>query len=723
MSVSAVPVAVPQADVLFQCLAWVASFHGDERSVAAWQQGVPHDGQQASVQAVIRAANKAGHVATLVQRRLTDLPDYVLPVIVLLHDGQAAVLMRRHDDGSVEAAMPESPDALLPARLPLDELLNRATGYHILFKPALRHDARAGAPTPRSDLHWFWGTLWRFRSYYSNTVLAALMINVLTLAGTFFTMNVYDRVVPTHAYPTLWTLAIGTVLAMVFEFATRQLRSHLVDVAGKKVDLILGSMLFRQALGIRLERRAASSGAFANRLREFESVREFTTSATVSALTDVPFALLFLAVIFSIGGPLVVVPAVAMLLVLLAGAVVQWPLARHMRENLRESSLKHGLLVESLEGIETLKAVNGQSRMQKNWEDYSAAATGSYMKSRALTSFTMGWVSFVQQIETVVLVVWGVYLIHQGTVSQGALIATVMLARQAVSPLGQVVGLAVRFQQAKASLTSLGELMKQPTDHVADQQYLSRPRFDGALRTEGLQFGYPDQKLPALDGISLNVQPGERIAVLGRIGSGKSTLLRLLSSLYLPTQGSVLADGIDLRQLDPADIHHNIGLVTQDCKLFHGTLRDNLRLGVPQASAERLLNVCRITGLDAVVARHPLGLDMMLGEGGAGLSGGQRQLVALARTLLADPPVLLMDEPSSAMDAQTESAFIAQLKRMPGRRTLIIATHRMSLLELVDRVIVVDQGRVIADGPKRQLLETLTRGGGVPIAGQPAKAA
>jgi ATP-binding cassette subfamily C protein LapB len=712
-----------QGDVLFQCLAWVASFHGDDRSVAAWRQGVPHDGQQASALAVIRAAQAAGHVATLVQRRLTDLPDYVLPVIVMLNNGQAAVLVRRLEDGMVEAAMPESPDALLPTRLPLDELLSRATGYHILFKPALRPDGRAGAPTPRSDLHWFWSTLWRFRSYYSNTVLAALMVNVLTLAGTFFTMNVYDRVVPTHTYSTLWTLAIGTTLAMVFEFATRQMRSHMVDVAGKKVDLILGAMLFRQALGIRLEHRPASSGAFANRLREFESVREFTTSATVSALTDLPFALLFLVVIFSIGGVLAVVPAVAMLVVLLAGLVVQWPLARHMRENLRESSLKHGLLIEALEGIETLKAVNGQSRMQKNWEDYSAAATGHYMKSRSLTSLTTGFVSFVQQIDTVILVVWGVYLIHDGALSQGALIGAVMLGRQAIGPLGQVVGLAVRFQQAKASLSSLSELMKLPTDHVAGQQYLSRPRFDGGLRVEALQFAYPEQKLPALNGLSLSVQPGERIAVLGRIGSGKSTLLRLLSGLYLPTQGSVYADGIDLRQIDPADIHQNIGLVTQDCKLFHGTLRDNLRLGVPQVSAERLLNVCRITGLDAVVARHPQGLDMMLGEGGAGLSGGQRQLVALARTLLADPPVLLMDEPSSAMDAQTESAFIAQLKQMPGRRTLIIATHRMSLLELVDRVIVVEQGRVIADGPKRQMLQTLTTGGGVPIAAKPGKAA
>ena len=700
-----------RGDVLFQCLAWVAAHHGDERSVAAWRQGLPNDREGADVQTIVRAAESAGYVATLVQRPLQELPDYVLPVIVLLRDAQAAVLMRRLEGGLVDVAMPESAEGLLPVQMPLDELLLRCTGFQVLIKPVARADERAGPVLPQSDGHWFWSALWRYRSYYANTALAAVLINVLTLAGTFFTMNVYDRVVPTRAYPTLWTLAIGTLLAMTFEFATRQMRSHMVDVAGKKVDLVLGSLLFRQALDIRLESRPASSGAFANRLREFESLREFTTSATVSAFTDLPFSLLFLVVIVGIGGQLAWVPALAIVLVVGVGVAVQWPLARHMRENLREASLKHGLLIESLEGIETLKAVNGQSRMQKNWENYSAAASNSSMKSRMLSSLTMSFVSYVQQVETVALVVWGVYMIHAGSMSQGALIGVVMLARQVVSPMAQVVGLAVRFQQAKASLESLNLLMKQATDRVPGQRYLSRPKFDGALRTEGLAFVYPEQKLAALERLNLKVEPGERIAVVGRIGSGKSTLLRLLSGLYLPSQGSVYADGIDLRQIDPADIHHNVGLVTQDCKLFHGTLRENLTLGLPQVSAHRLLAVCRMTGLDTVMARHPQGMDMLLGESGAGLSGGQRQLVALSRSLLADPPILLMDEPTSAMDSQTEAAFIAQLKQLPGRRTLIIATHRTSLLELVDRVIVLDQGQILADGPKVKMLQVLTGGG------------
>jgi ATP-binding cassette subfamily C protein LapB len=710
------PAGVQSApDSLFQCLAWVAAWHGDERSVTAWRQGVPHDGQAGSAEAVIWAAEQAGYVATLVERDLRQLPDYVLPAIVLLAGSQAAVLIARHDDGTVDVALPEGGDQLITARMPMDQLVLRNTGFQMLLKPRMRQDARAGTPTPHGEGHWFWSNLLRFRSYYANTALAAVLINVLTLAGTFFTMNVYDRVVPSHSYPTLWTLGIGTLLAMTFEFATRLMRSHLVDAAGKKVDLTLGSLLFRQALAIRLERRPASSGAFANRFREFESVREFTTSATVAALTDLPFALLFLAVIIGLGGVLAWVPALAIMIIVLAAVVIQWPLARHMKENLREASLKHGLLVESLEGIETIKAVNGQSRMQKSWEDYSAVAAQSYMKSRALSSMTLSLVSYVQQVETVVLIIWGVYLIHAGSMSQGALIAVVMLARQVVSPLGQVVGLALRFQQAKAAMQSLNQLMKEPTDEVAGQNYLAKPRFSGGLRTSGLQFFYPDSRLPAINNVNLSIKPGEKVAILGRIGSGKSTLLRLLNSLYLPTQGAVLADDIDQRQINPADIHHNIGLVAQDCKLFYGSLRDNLTIGATHVSAQRLVHVCKLTGLDTVIARHPQGIDMMLGEGGSGLSVGQRQLVALARCLLSDPTVLLLDEPTSSMDSQTESAFIAQLKQMNRHRTVLIATHRMSLLDLVDRVIVLDQGQVIADGPKDQLIKLLTSGAGIPI--------
>jgi ATP-binding cassette subfamily C protein LapB len=488
------------------------------------------------------------------------------------------------------------------------------------------------------------------------------------------------------------------------------LRSYLVDVAGKKADLILGAMLFRQALDIRLEVKPASSGAFASQLREFESLRDFATSATVAALTDLPFVILFIAVIAMIGGQLAWVPVIIIPIVVLIGWLIQKPLARYMKENMRESSLKHGLLIESIEGMETLKATNSQGWMQKRWEDFSALSAMTSMKSRLLTAWATNMVGYVQQLDTVILVVWGAYLIGEGKLSMGALIGVVILAGRAVSPLAQVVGLAVRYQHAKASLEVLNGLMKMPTDRDVKQTYLPRSRFDGGLRLENAGFTYPQQKLPALDGLNLNIAPGDRVAVLGRIGSGKSTLMRVLSGLYLPTQGSVYADNIDLRQIDPADVHHNIGLVTQDCKLFYGTLRENIMMAAPYASPEQFLYVAKISGIEMLAARHPLGYEMQIGEGGAGLSGGQRQLVALARCLLAKNAIVLMDEPTSAMDGQTEMQFMAMMQKEMAGRTLLIATHRMSLLALVNRVMVLDNGKLIVDGPRDQVMAALNAG-------------
>jgi ATP-binding cassette subfamily C protein LapB len=533
---------------------------------------------------------------------------------------------------------------------------------------------------------------------------------VLTLAGTFFTMNVYDRVVPNQAYVTLWALAIGTALAMTFEFGGRQLRSYLVDVAGKKADLVLGAMLFRQAMDIRLEIKPASSGAFANQLREFESLREFATSTTVAALTDLPFVFLFVAVIAMIGGAIAWVPVIIIPIVVLIGWGIQKPLSRYMKENMRESSLKHGLLIESIEGMETLKATNSQGWMQKRWEDYSALSAMTSMKTRLLTAWATNSVSYVQQLDTVILVVWGSYLIGEGKLSMGALIGVVILAGRAVSPLAQVVGLAVRYQHAKASLAVLNGLMTKPTDRDPKQTYLPRNRFYGGLRLENAGFTYPMQKLPALAGLNFELVPGDRVAVIGRIGSGKSTLLRLLSGLFLPTQGSVYADNIDLRQIDPADVHHNVGLVTQDCKLFYGTLRENIMMSAPYSSPEQFLYAAKISGIEMLAARHPLGFEMQIGEGGQGLSGGQRQLVALARCMLAKYPIVLMDEPTSAMDGQTEAIFIEQLHKEMAGRTLIIATHRMSLLSLVNRVMVLDNGKLIVDGPKDKVMAALNSG-------------
>lgn len=699
-------------DTLLGAVHWLCVHHGLTISAAALQAGLPRDARLSPTLAV-RVLEQAGIGAGWVKRDAGDLLSYLLPVALLRKDGGACVLVARHGKGaaaSYEVVLPESGGGSV--RLDAGQMNELYGGHALLAKPHPRLDDRAGPQVQESAGHWLFSTLWRYRRYYASAALAALLINVLTLASTFFTMNVYDRVVPTGAYVTLWSLAIGVIVAMVFEFAARHVRAHLVDVAGKKADLVLGSALFRKVLATRMEFKPQSAGSSANQLREFESVRDFVTSATISTLSDLPFCLLFVAIIAMIGGPLALVPLLAIPIIVMISVAIQWPLARAMQENLREGSLKQGLLIESIEGIESLKAARGEGVMQQKWEQLSALAASSSMKSRALSSMAVNLVTLIQQVQTVVLVVWGVYLIHAGTLSMGALFGTVILAGRATSPLAAVVGLAVRYQQAKTALRSLNQVMDQPVDRVPERRYLAKPHFAGRVTLKKVNFSYPAPPMqpspPVLQDISLEFKPGERVAVLGNIGCGKSTLLRVMAALYQPRSGQVLMDGIDIGQIDPADVRAAVGMLGQDARLFYGTLKDNVTIGNPATTTEEFLRVARLTGLDAIAARHPRGFDMPIGEAGQGLSGGQRQLVALARCLLLRPRVLLMDEPTSSMDLQTEHYFLQRMAVATQGQTVIVATHRLSVLELVDRIVVMDgDGKVFADGPKDAVLESL----------------
>lgn len=720
-------------DTLLQCVSWICNHYDLGKSTEALVAGLPRAGIL-SPSLALSALENAGLTGGLVKRSLRALPAQVMPMI-LLRQGQAAcILLSRREEKDAEGQAHMRYAVILPevssepVQLSQSEMDEQYAGYAILVKPRAKTDNRAGEALPQPTGHWLFSTLWRYRRYYRSAAIAAVLANVLALASIFFTMNVYDRVVPNQAFVTLWSLGIGVAIAMVFEALIRFVRAHLLDVAAKKADLVLGSMLFRQALSVKMEHKPASSGSFANQLREFESVRDFSTSATLAAISDLPFVLLFVIVIFVIGGPLGWITLLILPLILLISVCIQWPLARTMQENLRESSLKQGVLVESIEGLETLKATGGQVHMQRRWQHFSALQASTSMKSRRLSSAATGSVAFLQQLQTVALVIAGVYLIDAGNLTMGALIGTVMLAGRATAPLGQVIGLAVRFQQAKAALTSLNKLMELPVDRNAEQEYLPNPDLNGQLTLKAVGFAYPapptQPNPPVLSDIHLSIAPGERVAILGRIGSGKSTLLRVMSRLYAPTAGQMFSAGLDVNQIDPADWRKAVGYVAQEARLFYGTLRENVMLGKPEASAEELLRVLRLTGLDQIAAAHPRGLNLPIGEMGEGISGGQRQLVSLARALLACPQLLLMDEPTSAMDSQTETLFLEHLKRATEGQTLVVVTHRSSLLSLVERIIVVDGGKVVADGPKESILAALN---GVPqqtasaSTGQPAR--
>jgi len=635
-------------DSLEQAVLWICNHYDRPTSAAALWAGLSRPLRMTPALA-IRALHARGLQTGLVRRPLDEIFSYLMPVILLDKDGGACVLLRRLNlnaaggDRRYEVLLPEAGNG--STVLTGSELNERYSGHCLFIKPEPKPDLRAGDPLPEPDSHWLWSTLWKYKRNYLSTILAALMINVLALAITFFTMNVYDRVVPNQAYTTLWSLGAGVVLAMLFEFISRNVRTYVIDVAGKKADLVLGSLLFHQAMSMRLESRPANTGSFAYQLREFESVREFATSATLAALTDLPFVFLFLWVTHMVAGELAWVVLWAAALVVLVSVAIQWPLARVMRENLKESAQKQGVVIEAIEGVEALKAATAEGFMQHKWEQYSALAATSTMKSRLLSGLATNATMLITQLCTVIMIVWGVYLISDGHLSLGGLIGAIILSGRALAPLNLLVGLAVRFQQAAAALTTLNKLMKQPTEREATRTYLSCPKLDRGIEANGLTFTYPNAAAPTvkpvLRGVTLSIASGEKVAIIGRIGSGKSTMLRMLAGLYQPQEGQVLADGLDIRQIDPNDWRSTVSFLQQEPRLFFGTLRENVMMGRPNASEEAFLQAMRITGLDLLAASHPSGFDMPIGEMGRGLSGGQQQLVALARTLLLQPRVTL----------------------------------------------------------------------------------
>jgi ATP-binding cassette, subfamily C, bacterial LapB len=691
---SADPLRLP----LLEALAALAPGVGRPVSMAALQAQVTRnrDGQVEwqSLHDVIAGFGLELHrVDTPARAVATD----ALPVLAALRDGRYMLIS-------------SAQQALDPA------LLAEQDGWCLRVVPHRAADLRSDIPALRSARGWFWKVLWSLRGHYVHVALATVVINLLSIAISLYVMNVYDRVVPNRTYDTLWVLTIGTALALTFEFLARTLRGWLVDSAGRRADMEISSGLFARLLSIRLIGKPPSSGAFVSNLRDFEAIRDVLTSATLTALIDLPFVLLFVAVIFMIAPPLAIAPLLALVLVILIGALVQAPLARLIRVSMREGSQRHGMAVEAVEGLETLKVNNAYRHMQQRWQWFTESVADASMRSRTLSGLVVNLTGTISQLVTVSTVLVGVYLIHDGLLTLGGLIASVILAGRAIAPVSQVATLAVRLQQARAAFDGLQALIDKPIEREPDRNYLSLPLARGELCLSRVDFAHDPNGAGLFRGLNLAIKPREKVAILGRTGSGKSTLLRLAAGLYLPSSGSVTIDGIDSRQVDPAELRNVVGLLPQDSRLFLGTLRENLELarGDQPADDARLLSVLRTFGLEPFIAAHPRGLDMQLGEDGLGLSGGQRRLVALARLALRDPRVVLLDEPTSGLDQTTEQMLIKALAEWARDRTLIVVTHRPQLLELVDRIVVLDQGRVVIDGPRSAVVEQLSRGVSVP---------
>ena len=694
-------------DPLLDCLVEITRLHGVTATAQALSAGLPLEEHKLTPALLPRAAARAQLSARVVKRTLDSISQDLLPAILLLN-GERACLLLKKDGENYVVSHPELGGSSM--EMSAAELSAQYTGVVCFVRPQFRFDARAPEVAKVRERHWFWAAIMENRRLYRDALIAALLINVFAMAMPLFTMNVYDRVVPNNAVETLWVLAIGITLVVIFNMILSTARSHVVDSASKRVDVRLSAQIMERVLDLRMEGRPVSVGSFAANLRSFESIRDFIASATITTLVDLPFILLFLLALAWISPWMILPPLVAIVLILLVSLAAQARMESLTMASYQASSQRNATLVEALTGLESVKTLNAQGSIQRNWEratEYIALTGG---KLKLISSSTVGFVQAIQQLVSISVVIIGVYQAQESAISMGGIIAASMIAGRCLAPLGQVAGLLMQYQNARTSLGSIDNYMKLPIERPAEAEFLHRPVFHGGIEFRDVTFSYPGSKQPVLKKVSFKLKPGEKVGIIGRIGSGKTTLEKLALALYQPTEGAVLLDGVDVRQIDPADVRRAIGHVPQDPLLFYGSLKHNLAMGAPYADDASILAAANMAGVTDFANLHPDGFDMIIGERGESLSGGQRQSVAVARALINDPPILLLDEPSSNMDHQSEAQLRKRLGEASATKTILLVTHRTALLDLVDRLIVIDNGHIVADGPKEQVVEALRQG-------------
>lgn len=683
--------------------------HGVRATAETLLAGLPLLHNQLTPSSFARSAKRAGFTSKIVARDLLHLNEALFPAILLLKDNNACVLLELNKDSqTARVVFPELGNTT--SVITVDNLLERYTGRVIYVRPEQHFDARATNITAEQKGHWFWSVVGEHRELYRDVLLTAFIINVFALASPLFVMNVYDRVVPNHATDTLWVLALGITLMITADFGLRMMRAWFVDLAASRTDITLSAVIMERVLGMKLAERPISVGSFASSLQSFEAVRGFISSATILSFVDLPFVLLFTVVILLISWPLIFPIVVGMVLVLLYAAAVQQKMHSLSENSMQAGAQRNAILIESLQGLETLKTTGAEGRMQTIWEKTTLLLSRTAVKMRMLAGSVSAGTAWIQQVVSVVIIIVGVYQIIEGNLTQGGLIACYMLSARVMGPISQAAALMMQYHQAATALTSLDVVMNKPVERPAGANWISRSRLHGGIEFRQVSFKYPNDEREVLRNVSFKINPGEHVAILGRNGSGKTTLEKMVAGLYDPTEGTVLIDGIDIHQLDPAELRRNIGYVSQDVNLFFGSLRENIAMGSAHISDEALLEAVRLSGLSEFVNQHPAGLAMPVGEHGQLLSGGQRQSVTIARALLNDPAVLLFDEPTGSMDHSSEEEFKKNIIQFAQGKTLVVITHRTSLLELVDRIIVIDGGKIVADGTKDQVVEALRQG-------------
>ncbi|MEE1867233.1 type I secretion system permease/ATPase [Pseudomonas sp. 119P] len=694
-------------DPLLDGLLILCKLHGCTLSRAGLSAGLPLAQQRLSPDLLSRAAARAGLQARVLRRELNAISALNLPVLLLLKEGRCAVLRRwgENDQALILPSEAEGGEQWVSR----EELAQAYSGEALFARPRHELEDLRTPLMPRVNA-WFRDTLKLSRWLYSDAVLASLLINLLGLMVPLFVMQTYDRVVPNQAISTLWVLVAGLLIGTLFELILRVVRAHLLDQAGKKTDLILSATLFERITGMSMKARPATIGGFAQSIHDFQGLREFLTAVTLTSVIDLPFVVLMLVVIGLLGGWLVVIPLIAFPVTIIFALLIQVRLRDTVEKSLALGAVRQALLIETLGGLETLKACSAESERQFQWESTHGALTRLDAHARNLSALATNGTLFIQQFCGMATIVAGVYSIIAGNLSVGALVASYMLGSRVLAPLGQIAGLITRYQQAQLTMRSTDALMALPQERQTGQQPLERTQLHGALEVSHVSFRYAGQNAPALNAVSFTVKPGERIGIIGRSGSGKSTLARLMMGFYAPDEGQILLDNLDLRQLDIADLRTQIGYVAHDLPLLAGSLRDNLTLGARYISDARMLEVAELTGVSDLARQHPQGFDRPVGERGQLLSGGQRQAVLLARAMLLEPPIMILDEPTSHMDNASEDQLRQRLHGWVQGKTLLLVTHRTSMLSLVDRLLVLDNGKVVADGPKEAVIDALRKG-------------
>jgi ATP-binding cassette subfamily C protein LapB len=696
---------------LLGCLEIAADHYGRSTPSAALISGLPLVDGKLTPQLALRAASRVGLSARIVKRRIDALLKILFPVILLM-EGNNAVVLIDHDGETATIALPETGKGAV--RIPLIELENSYIGYAILIKPEYR-SPQGQQDIARTRGHWFWSSVAPLWPAYVQVFLAATLINIIVIAAPLFMMNVYDRVLPNKAIATLWVLAIGMGGVILFDFILKTTRHALLGNAGRRADVILASRIFAHVLNLDLGKRPAKTGEFANQLRDYEMVREFFTSNTVVTLTDFAFIWLFIVIIYYIAGLVAIVPALAVVLVIGIGVLLQLPLVRTVHQAQSEATHRHSILLEALNGLETIKCARAEGQYQRQWEQFIGHNSRTTERMRSLSTLAMNITGFIQQLVSVGVIIVGVYVFSRGNVSSGAIIAAVILASRAVAPLGQIASTISRAQQALQAYKTLDRIMQVPEEDDGQARHINRTIAEGRINFDNVTFNYPDSEAPALKDFSLKIEPGERVGIIGKIGSGKTTIGRLLARLHVANDGLLLLDGVDIRQYHPAEVRRCVGFVSQDTTLFYGSVRDNIVLGVPHVSDDLVLRAAEIAGVTDFVKTHPKGFNLQVGEGGRFLSSGQRQAVILARACLLEPLVVFLDEPTGAMDMASERLFLQRLRAaFRPHQTLILTTHRYNALALVDRLVVIDAGHVVADGPREEILAKLNRNASQP---------